>query len=337
MGAQERDELVKKILSKGPKTFKEIQDEVDFSPGRTDRALKSLKAYGEIIHDEKWYALPEHLDKLQEKVRGLYETKVGAQPLYTARREHTKELRHVLARLRDELKNDPRIQSWPKWESPNWVIHRNFTDQWMFNHLRSHIPELMKKWDYYQKKLRRQAEIGWNLIPELGEKIANDLGINFVYGINSRGLGVHLSFPEFVLRTLSRLVEGSIWKEKVAEKLFADARNKAGEIRCLQNGYAYMIVTAKPFHYEILAITLPKVTNVEEKKKEIDNYKRELLDELRSSESIMNELKRHSELSNELFDKREEITKEIDKYCAFLVLPGICEIIKEAVSKHTRE
>lgn len=330
----ERNKAIKACLEDGPKSFTGIKRETSFSAGRTDRGLKDLLKRNEILHDERWYALPKDSDKLQKKVEDFCKGEVKDKLLlYEVRKDHTKKLRRVLVRWRDELASFPsRIQSSPKWEFPNAVVHQglHFEDTYDFKHLTEHFPQLMERWTRYQEKLGQQVEIGWIWVSKLGENIADDLGMDLHYTHHpTNEPGVYINFPELILQALQDLaMDGIKWKKGVGKMSYEQLCDKAAKIIPHRNGYWYTVSTATLSPCQ--AIFLPKHKEVEEKRKKLDEYKRELMEELRNSVYI-DKVKKHYELGEELWEERTKIRLEVEKYSSYVVVPRICEIIRKAI------
>lgn len=343
-------------------TFSALKKGTGLNDGTLNRGLKSLMKTGDVVHLGEFYALSENRDRLKEKVKNQSSKPTESSIVYQICRDHTKDLKEILKIWKNEISVrkvlsgkeslTPGVTSsillYPKLVPVN--VARHFEKDWKFQHLSVHLPDLMKKWNDFQSLLVQQYRIGYDLIPKLGNKIANDLGMDFING--EKKFGIQPEYPTALMRALTYLAkDGKQWPKGAGEHVYKEFQDRSGIITATpnapekiigtggdQNGYygvevPYMISDDQNFVQDKIFTTFikfPKTINPKEELKRLDEYKKNIMDELDAPNSeYMKSVIKHLELHDKLWALRDKLEKEIDKYFSYSVFPNICDVMKK--------
>ncbi len=202
--------------------------------------------------------------------------------------------------------------------------------------------------------LVQQYRIGYDLIPKLGNKIANDLGMDFING--EKKFGIQPEYPTALLRALTYLAkDGKQWPKGIGEQVYEEFQDRSGiitatpgspekitELGECQYGYygieiPYMISDGQNLVQDKIFTTfikLPTTVNLKEQLKRLDEHKKNIMDELRDPNSeYMKGVLKHLGLYEKLCLLRNELEKEINKYSSYSVFPNICDVIKQELDE----
>lgn len=361
MNEERNDKIINALKNDIIMTFSALKKGTGLNDGTLSRGLKFLMKTNRVVHEEEFYALTENKDKLKEKVKNQSGKQIEIPLTYQVCRDHTNDLKGILKIWKNEI-SVTKLVSGVDFHTPGvtssillyprlvpLTVDRNFEKDWRFQHLSAHLPDLLIKWNEFQSMLKQQYKVGSDLILKLGDRIASNLGVHFM-SVEEK-TGIQLEYPTALLRLLTYLAkDGKQWPKGTGEQIYNEFQDRDGIITAAPNatekieigedqyGYycievPYMISDGQNLVQDKIFTTLiklPKAINPKEELKRLDEYKKNIMGELRATNSeYMENVIKHLELHDKLWVLRDELEKEIDKYSSYSVFPNICDVIKQ--------